>query len=278
MTGDHPPLYSPDDGLLALDERDLRAFADHAGGRRTDLRAVARLRTAGVIGDGGVDLPLRPVAGALAGRGPRMRLLTRHRGRVTVTDAAVHEDGTFAALLLRPPGSGAVHLRLTTTGGVIRHVARRLGLGARPSPRSGHRSPQTLRDWGTVLRAFDTDAPSGWAARHARASLHDLRWAPSPSGPARTALLVARLDTALADVRPGRDEGTYVVSDAEPLAVWRRMCALAAPVASATRRHRGRRRRVTAFRRARQRCGPRRRRLRRRSGRPGSGTSGRWGR
>ncbi len=183
-----------------------------------------------MIDDGGIDLPLRPVAVALAGRGPRMRLLTRHRGRVTVTDAAVSEDGTFAALLLRPPGSAAVHLRLTTTGGVVRHVARRLGLGARRPPRSDHRRPQMLRDWPTVRRAFDTDVPSGWAARHARASLHDLRWAPSPSAPARTALLVARLDTALVDVRPGPHEGTYVVSDAEPLAVWRRMCALAAPV------------------------------------------------
>ena len=232
MTGDHPPLYSPEDGLLALAELDLRALADHAGGRRTDPRAITRLRTAGLIGHGGIDLPIRPVAVALAGRGPRLRLLTRRRGRVTVTDAAVSEDGTSVALLLRPPGSEAVHLRLTTTGGALRHVARRLGLGARRPPPSGRRSPQTLRDWSTVLGAFDTDVPSGWAARHARASLHVLRWAPSPSGPARTALLVARLDAALADVRPGRHEGTYVVSDAEPLAVWRRMCALASPVPS----------------------------------------------
>ena len=147
VTGDHPPLYSPDDSLLALDERDLRSFADHARGRRADPRAVARLRTAGVIGDGGIDLPLRPVAVALAGRGPRMRLLTRHRGRVTITDAAVSEDGIVRRAPAAPAGRGGRpppaddHRRRHPPRGAPPRSRRSAATPVGPPP------PQTLRDW-----------------------------------------------------------------------------------------------------------------------------------
>jgi hypothetical protein len=214
-------VYSVADGVLTFDATHLRALCDHAVGRRIDPGAMARLAAAGVLVGGEVDAPIRPIVAALTGGGARLRLVTRCAGALAVTDAAFGDDG--AALVLRPPGATAFHVRWATVGGVARHLARRLGIGGHLLAAPPPATPQALPDWPTVRAAFDTSTPSGWAARHDRAELHDLRWAPPGVGRARSALVVARLDGALAEVRPGPDEDTYLVTAADPVGVWCRL-------------------------------------------------------
>ena len=273
MTGD-PVLYSAEDGVLVLDERHLRAFVDRARGLPTDHVALARLHEhQGPVVDGGIDAPIRGVAATLAGRGRRLRLLVRQRGRVTVSDAAIGDDGVTAALLLRPPGSDGVHLRLTTAGGLRRHLARRLGLGA-PVPANGgpgrHRRCTTgTRSGGRSTPRSRPGGPPAVATR--RCSTCAGRRIRPPR--ARTALLVARLDAAVAEGRPGDVAGTYVVSDAAPVDVWSRLSALttAAPVAPAAHGWHAPPATVGGLRRARPRCGWRPQRRPGRSGGPASG-------
>jgi hypothetical protein len=54
-----------------------------------------------------------------------------------------------------------------------------------------------------------------------------MRWAPTPGTRAATALVVARLDGGLAEIRP-RDtgDGVFTVTAADTTSVWRRLCAL----------------------------------------------------
>jgi hypothetical protein len=232
--------YQPAAGLLVLDAAALAAVIDHTRGRRIAPPSRRALDGAGVLVDGVLDAPLRPLVAALVGGGPRLRVLSRRRGRLTITDGAVHVGGTgdgvgrgSAVVIIRPPGSPVLHLRHLTTGALARHVARLVGLG--PHLAAGHALEHELdlRDWAVVRSGFETPAPSGWVGRRRRAELHEVRWARSPGTAAGTALVVARLDDALAEVRPhDAADTTFRVTPASPLSLWTRLCALATPVAA----------------------------------------------
>jgi len=251
--------YQPSAGLLVLDAAALTAVIDHGRGRRIEPPSRRALDGAGVFVDGVLDAPLRPLVASLVGDGPRLRVLSRRRGRLTITDGAIHVGGTgvssghgsdgsgcdatgrggggdasgSAVVIIRPPGSPALHLRHLTTGALARHVARLVGLG--PHLAAGHvlQHALDLRDWEVVRSGFETPTPSGWVGRRRRAELHEVRWARSPGTAAGTALVVARLDDALAEVRPhDAGDGTFRVTPACPLSLWTRLCALATPVAA----------------------------------------------
>jgi hypothetical protein len=246
--------YQPSAGLLVLDAAALTAVIDHTRGRRIEPPSRRALDGAGLLVDGELDAPLRPLVAALEADGPRLRVMSRRRGRLTITDGAVHagavgdgsgsSDGNgrdatgrrgsgsdSAVVIIRPPGSPALHLRHLTTGALARHVARLVGLG--PHLAADDALPQALdlRDWAVVRSGFETPTPSGWVGRRRRAELHEVRWARSPGTAAGTALVVARLDDGLAEVRPhDAGDGTFRVTAADPRSLWSRLCALASPV------------------------------------------------
>jgi hypothetical protein len=215
------PAYAPGDGVLALDQPHLRALVDRAAGRRVDPGAALALDAAGLLAEGGVDPPVGPIVAALGGPGRRLRLASRRRGAVTVATAAVGRSG--AALVVLPPGGGALHVRYLSPGGLARHLARRLGVG-RLADGGGPGPPAAaeVAAWGDLVRAFGTRSPSGWASAWREAELHELRWVAEPRAQARTALVTAMLDGHLVEVGPG-EGGRYVVAPADPLGVWARV-------------------------------------------------------
>ena len=213
------PAYAPGDGVLALDRLHLRALVDRAAGRPVDPGAARALDTAGLLAEGGVDPPVGPIAAALGGAGRRLRLASRCRGAVTVATAALGPAG--AALVVLPPGGGALHVRYLSLGGLARHLARRVGVG-RPAGAGGRPATAEVAAWGDLVRAFETPSPSGWASAWRHAELHELRCVASPRAPARTALVTAVLDGHLVEVRPAAG-GRYDVAPADPVAVWARV-------------------------------------------------------
>lgn len=230
-------VYEPAAGLLVLVPAALAAVLDHVRGRRPDDAALDPLVEAGLIVDDRLDPPLAPVVSALGGDGARLRVLSRARGRLTVTDAAIGPEpgrdsgpGRGAAVVVRPPGAEVLHLQHTTTGTLARLLARTIGLGAHIGAEPPYPRPLELRDWAIVRAGFDTPGPSGWVGRRERAALHEVRWAPSPAAPARTALVVAQLDGGLAEIRPSTaHSGAFTVTAADTGSVWRRLCVLTAP-------------------------------------------------
>lgn len=230
-------IYQPAAGLLSLTPAALAAVVDHDRGRRPDDAVLHPLVEAGLIVDDQLDPPLAPLVAALNGDGPRLRVLSRARGRLTVTDAAIGHNpgresrrGPNAAIVVRPPGADVLHLQHTTTGTLARFLARTIGFGAHVVAEPPHPRPLELQDWAIVRSGFDTPEPSGWVGRRERAELHEVRWAPSPAAPARTALVVAQLDGGLAEIRPStRHAGAFTVTDADTGSLWRRLCVLTAP-------------------------------------------------
>ncbi len=229
-------VYQPAAGLLVLAPAALAAAIEHVRGRRPDDAALRPLVEAGMVVDDQLDPPLVPLVSALRGDGARLRVLSRMRGRLTVTDAVIGQDpgpesghGHGAAILVRPPGSDVLHVQHTTTGTLARFLARTIGLGAHVGAEPPDPRPLELRDWSIVRSGFDTPEPSGWVGRRERAELHEVRWAPSPTAPAGTALVVARLDGGLAEIRPSTAHpGAFTVTAADTGSVWRRLCALTA--------------------------------------------------
>ena len=222
-------VYQPSTGLVALDAPTLAAILDHARGRRLEPAARRSLVDAGMVADDGLDPPLRRIVAPLLASGPRLRLLSRARGRLTVTDAAYAPDDHAggATVVVRPPESDVLHLRHARAGTVTRVVAAGVGLGPHVLADPPFRQPLDLRDWGIVRSAFESVTPSGWVGRRRHAELHELRWAPAPGVSAATAVVIAQLDGGLAEIRP-RDAGddVFTVTAADTTAVWRRLCAL----------------------------------------------------
>jgi hypothetical protein len=230
-------VYQPAAGLLALAPAALAAALDHVRGRHPDDAALQPLVDAGLIVDDQLDPPLAPLVAALSGDGIRLRVLSRARGRLTVTDAAIGRDpgrqsgpGQGAAIVVRPPEADVLHLQHTTAGTLARFLARTIGLGAHVGAEPPDPRPLDLRDWAIVRSGFDTPEPSGWVGRRDRAALHEIRWAPSPAAPARTAMVVAQLDGGLAEIRPSTTHTrAFTVTTADTGSVWRRLCVLTAP-------------------------------------------------
>lgn len=106
-------VYQPSAGVLALEPVAFAAMVDHARGRTSDRTASRSLVDVGLVVDDELDPPLRPLVDVLLGDGPRLRVLSRARGRLTVTDATVDGRG-HAAIVVRPPGASLLHLRHTT--------------------------------------------------------------------------------------------------------------------------------------------------------------------
>lgn len=245
-------VYHPSTGLLALNATSLAAILDHARGRRIEHAARRSLVDAGLLVADELDPPLLPIVAPLLAGGPRIRLLSRARGRLTVTDAAflpVRHDTPDdpaddasraggppagggspvggATVVVRPPGSAVLHVRHARAGAAARVLAATVGLGPHVLGEPPFRMPLDLRDWATVRSGFDSAAPSGWVGRRHRAELHEVRWAPTPGTRAATALVVARLDGGLAEIRPrNAGDGVLTVIAADTTSVWRRLCAL----------------------------------------------------
>jgi hypothetical protein len=230
-------VYQPAAGLLVLAPAALAAAIDHLRGGRPDDAAIRPLVEAGLVVDDQLDPPLVPLVSALTGNGARLRVLSRMRGRLTVTDAATGQDpgrnsgpGQGAAIVVRPPGADVLHLQHTTTGTLARFLARTIGLGAHVGAEPPDPRLLELRDWSIVRSGFDTPEPSGWVGRRQHAALHEVRWAPSPATPARTALVVAQLDGGLAEIRPSSTlAGAFTVTGADTGSAWRRLCVLTTP-------------------------------------------------
>jgi hypothetical protein len=221
--------YLPAAGLLALESGSLAALIGHAHGRAIAPATRRSLVDAGLIVAGGLDPPLVPIVDALLGDGPRLRLVSRERGRLTITDAAIGCSAA-AAVLVRPPGSSALHVHQLSVGAVARHVGRTVGLGAGARDDTPFSRPLELRDWATVRKGFDTAAPSGWVGRRQRATLHEVRWAPTTGARAGTALVIACLDGGLAEIRPSTTtDGAFTVTAANTHDVWSRLCTLTSP-------------------------------------------------
>lgn len=219
-------LYEPDDGLLILADAHYRALVTHGAGRRPDRVPLRELEKAGVLVDGRPDRPIAPIVRALCGTGPRLRLLSRRRGSLTVTDVAVPAPGAGgpAALALRPRGSTAVHLHHLTPGTAARRIARRTGVGAHLAVEPVGLPAADLA-WPTIRQAFDTPTPSGWAGGHQRVELHELRWAPARGQAARTALALATLDGVLVEITPSSGDH-YRLALADARSLWLRLCLL----------------------------------------------------
>jgi hypothetical protein len=220
-------VYLPLAGTIVLAPSTLAAMLDHARGRRLDADQRTTLDALGLTVDGRLDPPIEPVASTLLSGGPRCHLLSRACGRLTVVDTALAPDRNRAAVLTRPPGSPVVHVQALSLGAATRHLARLVGLGPHVLARPPFDRPLELRDWTVVRSGFDSAAPSGWVGRRERAELHELRWVRTPGDRPGTALVVARLDGGLAEVRPSVScEGAYTVTSADSRAVWSRLCAL----------------------------------------------------
>ncbi len=227
----HPPL-----GLLALDAPTLAAVVDHARGRPVDPAARRSLTDAGILVADQLDPPLHAIVRPLLADGPRVRVLSRARGRLTVTDAAFvpdlhdvsNESGhPTATVVVRPPDSAVLHVRHATVGAVTRLLAATVGLGPHVAATPLFPQPLGLRDWAVVRSGFESATPSGWVRRRDRAELHQVRWAPTPGTRAATAVVIAQLDGGLAEIRPAATaDGTFTVTSAEATSVWRRLCAL----------------------------------------------------
>ena len=218
--------YAPRDGVLVLGDGQLRALLARRVGRALDPSVARELDAAGLLVGGGVDRSIEPIVDALVGRGPRLRLATRCRGTVSTVTAVVGEAG--AALVVRPPGSGGVHLRYLSVGGLTRHLARRVGVGPHVggAPSCVVR-PLSVSGWDEVVGAFRTASPSRWAAGWRVGELHELRWVARPGDAARTALVTAAVDGELLEVVPDPAGAGFVVGPADPLGVWVRVAALA---------------------------------------------------
>src|SRR5690606_38497845 len=156
------------------------------------------------------DAPLHAAIAPLIADGPRIRLLSRARGRLTVTDAALvpatpgtgpagvnTRAGTAgvknpadpsrvsgpaglhgpagATVVVRPHGSTVLHVRRASPGAVARVLAATIGLGPHVLVEPLHPQPLDLHDWGIVRSGFDTPTPSGWVGRRDRAELHEVR-------------------------------------------------------------------------------------------------------
>lgn len=229
-------LYRPADGLVALDDDQLGALLAHAQGRPVPPAQRSWLASTDIVRGDEIDAPLRPVVAALLGAGPRLRLQSRQRGELTFNDAALpaRADGSVGrqegvALVVRPPGVAVAYVRSLSRGTLARHLARRMGIGAHLLATRPLERAVEVADWPSVRAAFDaaTASPSGWAAEYQETELHELRWAGGPGQPARTALALARLDGALAEVRPkDGPDSAYVVQPAEPRSLWLRLCRL----------------------------------------------------
>ena len=217
--------YAPGDGVVVLGDGQLRSLLARRVGRALDPSVARELDAAGLLVDGGVDRAIEPILDALAGRGPRLRLATRGRGTVSTLTAVVGETG--AALVVRPPGNGGVHLRYLSVGGLARHLARRVGVGPHVggAPSSVDR-PWSIAGWDAVVGAFGTASPSRWAARWGVGELHELRWVARPGDAARTALVTAAVDGELLEVVPDPAGDGYVAAPADPLGVWMRLASL----------------------------------------------------
>ena len=250
--------YLPAEGVVALDDVLLGALADNADGLRMAPAARAWFAAAGALDGDRLDPPLRPIAALLAGAGPRLRLRSHRRGVTTTTDvvlAAPHTavpdtaapgavapdaagPGGGALVAVRPQGAGVTHLRHTGRGAVTRELARRLGVGPHLAA-APFGDARTLPGWPELRAAVDGPQPAGWAAGHRHAELHDLRWSPGRGVRARTALVVVRLDGALAEARRrdaadahrpgGAPAGAVVVHRLDTCAAWLRLCRLTNP-------------------------------------------------
>lgn len=240
--------YHPCTGLLALDASTLAAAIGHALGRRLDPAAHRSLADAGMLVTDRLDPPLHAIVGPLLADGPRVRVLSRARGRLTIIDAAFacasqghldkpdSADGAdgadrprraTATVVVRPPDSAVLHVRHATAGAVTRLLATTVGLGPHVLVEPPFRTPLCLRDWAIVRSGFDSAMPSGWVRRRDRAALHEVRWAPAPGTRAATAVVIAQLDGGLAEIRPADTaHGSFTVTGADTTSVWRRLCAL----------------------------------------------------
>lgn len=246
-------VYHPSTGLLALDPPTLAAVISHARGQSIEPAARRSLDDSGMLVADQLDAGLHSTIAPLLARGPRIRMLSRARGQLTVTDAAFspaapdgpdrttvdpdHPSGPAhgagaATLVVRPPDSTVLHVRHTRAGAATRALAASLGLGPHVLVEPLFGKPLDLRDWATVRSGFDSARPSGWVQRRDRAELHEVRWAPTPGTGAATALVVARLDGGLAEIRPrdpaaaGNQSGVLTVTSADTTSLWRRLCVL----------------------------------------------------
>lgn len=255
-------VYQPSTGLLALDAPTLAAVIAKARGQSIEPAAERSLADSGMAVAGRLDAPLHATIAPLIADGPRLRLLSRARGRLTVTDAALApatpgtgpagvnaragpagvkspadpsrvngpagmNGAAGATVVVRPHGSAVLHVRRASPGAVARLLASTVGLGPHVLVEPRFLRPLELRDWGVVRSGFDTPTPSGWVGRRERAELHEVRWAPGPGTSAGTALVVARLDDGLAEIRPrGIGDAAFTVTAADTTSVWRRLCAL----------------------------------------------------
>lgn len=219
--------YQPLAGAVVLRPRTLAAVLDHARGRRLDAGDRDALDELGLVVTGRLDPPIATVASVLLGGGPRCRLVSRGRGRVTVTDTTLGPGRDQAVVVTRPPGSSALHVQALPAGATARNLARLVGLGRHVLGRAPLERPLELRDWTMVRSGFETRDPSGWVGLRGRAELHELRWVAAPGRPAGTALVVARLDGGLAEIRPSTTcDGGFTVTSADTRAVWSRLSAL----------------------------------------------------
>jgi hypothetical protein len=217
--------YAPRDGVLVLGDGHLRALLARRVGRACDPGLARELDAAGLLPDGGVDRAVEPILDALVGTGPRLRLVTRGSGAVCSLTAAVAVAG--AALIVRPPGDGGVHLRYLSVGGLARHLARRVGVGSQVGGRSSSVEwPLRVAAWSDVIEPFGTASLSGWAVGARVGELHELRWAARPGDAARTALVTAVVAGELLEVLPDPARTGYLVGPADPLGVWVRISDL----------------------------------------------------
>jgi hypothetical protein len=221
--------FLPGSGELVLAPATLGAVLDHARGRPLPLDVGDGLADAGVLEDDRLAPPVDAVVSILLGAGPRCRVLSRARGRLTVTDIVVAPDRADAAVVTRPPGAEAVHVRATSRGGAIRHVARLIGIGPHVLTDPPLDGEIVLDDWAAVRESVDWATPAGWAAAWRRVALHQVRWAQGPATRAGTAIVVAVLDGGLAEIRPRPDDDGFAVTAAEPRSVWARLCLLTTP-------------------------------------------------
>jgi hypothetical protein len=228
--------YLPADGVVALDDDHLAALVDCGQGLRMAASARAWFAAAGALtvdGEGDrdsevLDPPLRPIAVALGGDGPRLRLRSLRAGTTTVADVVLPPPGDLspggAVLAVRTPGpDGVTHLRHITRGGAARHLLRRVGVGPHVlavPPEAAVALPPSAT-WADVRAAFAGPVPSGWASGARRAELHEVLWSAGRGRRPATAWAVANLDGALCAVAPDRDDPrTYAVGPADTRLLW----------------------------------------------------------
>jgi hypothetical protein len=231
--------FLPEEGIAALDRRHLDAVvAVGTTGSSGDLDAVASLRRSGVIsGRSSLHPTVRTLVSALASLGPWLTLLTTARGRVVRTSAVPRHHGT--ALVTRLPDDDRDHLGWLDPGRLPRHLARRLGLGARAVAETAAgaaavRLPRDLGPWDAVREAFMTDEPSGWVVGAGRAELRQLRWRAGRTGTEQTVAAVAVLDGSPVTVTtaPTTDQAAgpqYRATACDARELWLRLCQVARP-------------------------------------------------